>query len=105
MIKNLNQILVLIFVLLIPNHNYAQESHPVIKSIHIFLELGGNGIIYSINYERIISENFALRGGAGIAPGLILVEGTFFHFPLTASYLIGSKTSMLEIGAGATLFT
>jgi len=74
------------------------------KQNQLYLELGGNGLIYSINYERLLSENFTLRGGFGITPGLIFVEGTFIHIPVTASYLIGSKTSKLELGLGATYF-
>ncbi len=60
------------------------------KQNQLYLELGGNGLIYSINYERLLSENFTLRGGFGITPGIIFVEGTFIHIPVTASYLIGS---------------
>jgi len=74
------------------------------KQNQLYLELGGNGLIYSINYERLLSENFILRGGFGITPGIIFVEGTFIHIPFTASYLIGSTTSKLELGLGATYF-
>jgi hypothetical protein len=82
----------------------AQTSTANFKQNHLYLELGGNGLIYSINYERLLSENFTLRGGFGITPGIIFVEGTFIHIPVTASYLIGSKTSKLELGLGATYF-
>jgi len=74
------------------------------KQNQLYLELAGNGLIYSINYERFLSEDFTIRGGFGITPGLIFVEGTFIHIPVTASYLIGSKTSKLELGLGATYF-
>jgi hypothetical protein len=75
-----------------------------LKQNQLYLELAGNGLIYSINYERFLSEDFTIRGGFGITPGLIFVEGTFIHIPVTASYLIGSKTSKLELGLGATYF-
>ena len=74
------------------------------KQNQLYLELAGNGLIYSINYERFLSEDFTIRGGFGITPGLIFIEGTFIHIPVTASYLIGSKTSKLELGLGATYF-
>ena len=74
------------------------------KQNQLYLELAGNGLIYSINYERFLSEDFTIRVGFGITPGLIFVEGTFIHIPVTASYLIGSKTSKLELGLGATYF-
>jgi len=72
------------------------------KQNQLYLELGGNGIIYSVNYERLLSENISLRGGFGITPGFFFVEGTFIDIPVTASYLIGSERSKLEMGLGAT---
>jgi len=45
-----------------------------------------------------------LRAGIGYTPGIIIMEGSFIHIPVTASYLIGSETSKLEIGLGATYF-
>ncbi|MCL4280583.1 MAG: hypothetical protein KJZ60_13035, partial [Ignavibacteriaceae bacterium] len=43
----------------------AQSTTSSIKQNQLYLELGGNGMIYSINYERSLSENFTLRGGFG----------------------------------------
>ena len=82
----------------------GQTSTTNFKQNQLYLELAGNGLIYSINYERFLSEDFTIRGGFGITPGLIFIEGTFIHIPVTASYLIGSKTSKLELGLGATYF-
>jgi hypothetical protein len=82
----------------------GQQIRPYKKN-QFYLELGGNGIIYSLNYERLLSENFTLRGGIGYTPGLIFVEGTFIHIPFTASYLIGSSSSKFEMGLGFTYFT
>ena len=82
----------------------GQTSTANLKQNQLYLELAGNGLIYSINYERFLSEDFTIRGGFGITPGLIFIEGTFIHIPVTASYLIGSKTSKLELGLGATYF-
>jgi hypothetical protein len=75
------------------------------KQNQLFLELGGNGLIYSVNYERLLSENLTLRGGLGYTPGLIFVEGTFFHIPVTMSYIVGGDHSKFEAGLGVTLFT
>lgn len=64
----------------------GQTSTTNLKQNQLYLELGGNGLIYSINYERFLSENFTIRGGFGITPGLIFVEGTFIHIPSKLSH-------------------
>jgi hypothetical protein len=92
------------WLILFQCNSVAQSTASNLKQNQLYLELAGNGLIYSINYERFLSENFTIRGGFGITPGLIFVEGTFIHIPVTASYLIGSKTSKLELGLGATYF-
>ncbi|NWG27027.1 MAG: hypothetical protein HXY48_00685 [Ignavibacteriaceae bacterium] len=74
------------------------------KQNQLYLEIGGNSLVYSISYERLLSENFTLRGGFGITPGIIFAEGTFIHIPFTASYMFGSKRHKLETGLGATYF-
>ncbi|MCW8803521.1 MAG: hypothetical protein OQK57_03910, partial [Ignavibacteriaceae bacterium] len=71
----------------------GQTSTTNFKQNQLYLELGGNGLVYSLNYERLLTENFALRAGFGYTPGLILVEGTFIQIPVTASYLLGGQSS------------
>ena len=75
------------------------------KQNQVYLELGGCGLTYTINYERLLSENFALRGGIGITPGWFLFDGAIFTIPVTGSYLIGNGFSKLELGLGATYLT
>jgi hypothetical protein len=75
------------------------------KQNQVYLELGGCGLTYSINYERLLSENFALRGGIGITPGWFFFDGAIFTIPVTGSYLIGDGFSKLELGLGATYLT
>ena len=82
----------------------GQTSTTNFKQNQLYLELGGNSLVYSISYERLLSENFTIRGGFGITPGIIFAEGTFIHIPVTASYLIGSERHKLEAGLGATYF-
>ena len=95
---------ILVFILIGIEITIAQDTNINFKKNQLYLELGGNGLVYSINYERLLSENFTLRGGFGITPGLIFAEGTFIHIPITASYLIGSKSSKFETGLGVTYF-
>lgn len=74
----------------------------------IYLELLGNGIIYSVNYERFFNEQFSIRAGFGT----FSVGGTFFFFPLAinmttfpilGNYFYGSGSNKLELGAGVLL--
>jgi hypothetical protein len=55
-----------------------------------FGELGGNGLILSINYERFFSRRFGFRVGYGIVGGAI---------PLMVNWYVGTKYQ-LELGAG-----
>ena len=92
-------------ILISYNQSNAQYSIKPPAKNQVYLELGGCGLTYSINYERLVSENIALRGGIGITPGWFFVDGTMFTIPVTGSYLIGEGSSKLELGLGATYIT
>jgi hypothetical protein len=74
----------------------------------------GPGLFYSINYDRSFGD-FAGRigfgyvsvsAGASDSTGQVQASASasFITVPITVSYLgIGSKTNMLELGAGATI--
>jgi hypothetical protein len=75
----------------------------------IRLELLGNGLLYSINYERLFPAwNLGLRVGASFfmdkisnaagAGNLVLAS-----VPLVASYFLGTPRHKLELGLGATI--
>ena len=83
----------------------AQDLHPKQAQNQVYLELGGLGLIYSLNYERFLSQNFTLRAGLGVTPGLLFVDGTIFTIPISGSYLIGDGYSKLELGLGVTYLT
>jgi hypothetical protein len=61
----------------------------------VFVELGGNGIGLSLNYERLISRRFGVRGGFGVVP--FLGTAVPFHF----SWFNGLERKF-ELGAGLT---
>ena len=79
----------------------SQTKEIAQNSIH--LELLGNGLIYSLNYERIIVENFGARLGIGYWQ--VNESGgdnktTLMTVPVMVNYLLGSKSSKLELGVG-----
>ena len=62
----------------------------------VYVEALGNGLVYSLNYEREVAPRWWLRLGAGWV-------GSGGAFPVTASYLAGTAPHHLEIGAGPLL--
>ena len=95
------------------------ESTPAAKEREaknaIYLDLLGPGLLYSINYDRMITDEFSARIGfsyfgvgasATDSTGATTASASFSYWavPITASYLgIGSDTNMLELGAGASI--
>lgn len=80
----------------------------------IWAELLGNGVIYSINYERIFGESVGLRVGFSYLPvsgssyprGSDVIESTkvtLLTFPVLLNYYgVGSRNHKLQLGAGLT---
>ncbi|MEM8488309.1 MAG: hypothetical protein AAF564_22360 [Bacteroidota bacterium] len=93
----------LFFVL--PTH--AQDGAPPPPKNSLYLELGGNALAYSINYDRIIGDDFSVRAGIGFF-STDLDEGgssSIAGIPVMANYLLGSGNSRLELGAGILIVT
>jgi len=78
---------------LLPEYGFAQNKN------HIFLEVLGSVPPYSVNYEKELSKNFAIRAGASY----FSEKGkNYFAFPLMLNYRRYSKLGhYLEFGAGA----
>lgn len=79
------------------------EELKIVKN-NIYLELGGSGVVYSINYERIILKinRFSLNTRIGYA-----TLRDFYAIPMTIHILVGKKRnienrSYLDIGSGIT---
>lgn len=84
----------------------AQEGAPLPKN-SLYLELGGNALAYSINYDRIVGDVFSVRAGIGFF-STDLDEGgssSIAGIPIMANYLLGSGNSRLELGAGILIVT
>lgn len=76
-------------------------SLPVRNAVHF--ELGGPGILYSLNYERFFLPQFSVRAGLSLFG---LRENTtgdnlgVFTVPITGQYLVGKGSHHLELGLG-----
>jgi hypothetical protein len=89
-------------------HCHAQKAlnNIEIQRNTLFLELGGNGGFYSLNYDRQVkaSDTWRLAGRVGI-----MYVNTFTDqnrhlagVPIEFSYLKGTKNNFFEIGLGVT---
>ena len=73
-----------------------------------FLEGGGPGLLYSVNYERILEQDFGLRIGLSYtsisaSAGSSSASASFLTVPVIASYLgLRGGNHILELGVGAT---
>lgn len=80
----------------------------------VFAEVLGNGILYSVNYERLFGDsNFSVRlgfsymalsfGGTTTTGTAVAAATSWITMPLLANYYIGGGRSKLHLGAGMTL--
>lgn len=70
----------------------------------MFLELGGNGAIYSVNYEYLLNDNTGLRFGGMASPADKDDSDdntSIFTFTTMLNYLAGSGKHRQEMGVGA----
>ena len=98
-----NAITLLVVLLFIPlisaqeNFINIELQDSVREKNFMFVEAGGNGVLLSINYERLIFDKIGLRVGAGT----IGIYG--LTLPAMINYYIGSNRQ-LELGIG-TVYT
>jgi hypothetical protein len=75
----------------------------------VFAEVLGNGLLYSINYERMLPAwHLGLRAGASFFTDKISSASgsgnlVLASFPLVASYYLGPLHHKLQLGLGATI--
>lgn len=97
----------------------AEESAPAPRDPReaknaIYLDLLGPGLLYSINYDRMLTDDLSVRiGFSYLTLGASSSDGqgntasadfSYWAVPLTVSYLgIGSHSNMLELGGGPIL--
>ena len=78
----------------------------------VYLELLGNGGLYSVNYERMLSNDlsarlgfsyFSISASAGSGQEQSSAKASIVTAPALFNYMVGGKNHKLELGAGATL--
>lgn len=99
---------------LVPISDVAARSTPKRAENSIHAEGLGAGLVYSINYERLVLEDLGVRAGISymsfggtVSDGTSTVaeaKSTFMTFPVEVSYLgIGSAHHIFEVGGGLSL--
>lgn len=93
------------FLVVSTNLNTQQNNNTFDRNNAVYLEIGGSGIWYSLNYEhRIpvqINQRLALGGGFSVIP----VDNSNFIGIVSVNYLIGRK-NIFELGISPTyIFT
>lgn len=75
---------------------------PQLKANSIYFEALGNGGLYSVNYDRLLTDNFGIRAGfmylSKIDIFFVAAEDILI-FPATLNFFVGEKHK-LELGAG-----
>lgn len=100
--RSLNHIVIICLVVLLQSSFFGQPIEGTYWRNHIYAELGGNAVLYSLNYERLLSDNISARIGLGLLPNITSSGDSYIGIPLTASYLIGKSLVKIEIGLGIT---
>lgn len=84
----------------------AQPRPTQTATTNIYVEILGNGGLYSLNVERLITTSTAARVGLGIWSSEDLFglgEQTVVTVPVMANYYFGEGYSKIEIGGGLLL--
>jgi hypothetical protein len=74
----------------------------------VYLELLGNGGVYSINYERMLTDDLSARLGfsylsVSTSAGDASAKANLVTAPALINYTVGGRNHRAEVGAGATL--
>lgn len=98
--------LLLILLLTACSLSYAQAQQDIPADVAparhaVFLELGGNGMAYSINYDRLLTTSTWFRTTARAGVFAQWWRGGAFGVPLEINGLIGKQKHFLEVGVGA----
>ena len=95
-----------VLVGLVPSAGHTQAMRTAHNAV--YLELGGNGLLYSVNYERFMAPNVSLRGGFSYvsveaSDGTGSASASVAVVPLMVNYLLGGGSAKLEVGGGIAL--
>jgi len=83
---------------------YLTDKNRHVNQSTVYLEVGGTGYYYSMNYEHLLWRNkssLSLFGRAGLEYIPFKVAEMALHIPAGVNMVIGGKKSAFEFGADA----
>ncbi len=93
------------------NHDHLSEmqlrEQPIAKNV-INFEIGGNALVYSLNYDRVLLQTEYYKGtirigvGALPYPSSVKENRTWIFVPIEYNNLFGPKNHFLELSLGTT---
>ena len=106
----MKRVLFIFFAIVLGSHCSDAQNNTTLANVNVdkkikntvYFELFGNGGIYSVNYDRRLSNQIWGRIGASYFP--VAYEG-LATFPVGVSYLFGKHSKFFELGLGTTLFS
>ena len=98
---------IICLLILFPTISIAHpDSSTVLKKNTVYAEVGGNGIVYSLNYERVFylknKPRFCGRIGIAVFPQPFPGDGVAVVCPGEINLFWGGEHNFLEIGTGFT---
>ncbi len=99
----------LILLWMLPvQESFAQQEEPRFTQNCVYLELLGQGILYSVNFDHRFTPSVSVRIGftSWSFPTFFVLGGgriDFLGVPLMVNYLSGEGRSHLELGCGIVL--
>lgn len=110
--KKISCVIAFCFAFVLPSFSQeTKEDLPITQAKNIFLELGGNGGLLSLNYDMRFSKTgkgLGFRAGVGFIPSMdfLFVETpSIVTFPIGLNYLAGKGPHYFEGGLGFTFAT
>jgi hypothetical protein len=81
------------------------DAEPKVAKNAVYLEIGGNGMFYSFNYDRVFYQKGAFksaaRAGVSLFPVNIIGKNYLAYIlPLEVTAMLGRSKHHLEIGTG-----
>jgi hypothetical protein len=95
-----------LFLVLLPASNVfsqkvEKEKNDLVAKNAVYFEFGGQGILYSLNYERRIAQYASLRlGFTAWRTRSSTTRSGFTGFPIMINFLTGKRNSNFEAGVG-----
>jgi hypothetical protein len=102
------QVGTLIFILIISSASVAEAQLPTrpafsdeIPRQSIFVELGGNGLIYSLNYDVLFQSNWGFRLGGAFFPADFFNDTGIYENRENSTAFLGIVMGYRALGAGS----